>query len=282
MKKHQNGSTKTLGVLIIVAGLLMALYYGQKIFGNKTSEQPVANVEQPAQQPEVVPASDTAMNTQTQEVSPVSINIPTDKLSAVHGVGNESVLVPVPSQYTTKDELIHQDAYEPLMSLIAAAQADGINLTVVSAYRSYKRQKQIWENKWGGSANDDTEKALSILKWSSFPGTSRHHWGTEVDLNSVKLDYWDSAEGMAVYEWLTQNAPKFGFCQTYGPNRTKGYSEEAWHWSHIPTAQQYYDQIRHPEILALVTSQNVKGVEALRQLGTVQDYVTGISPCHPS
>lgn len=297
MKKYETGSVKTLGILIFLAGALMALYFGQKIFvGDQQSELADNTAQEPVAIGEIKTLDETAeQEPQTTQEQPVKTNAltadqtpttaapaPAGKLSEVHGVGNDHVLVGIPSQYTTKAEQVHKDVYDPLMQLIAAAKADGINLTVVSAYRSYKRQKQIWENKWGGTADNDTQKALDILKWSSFPGTSRHHWGTEIDFNSVALNYWNGKEGMRVHQWLVANAPNYGFCQTYGPNRTKGYSEEAWHWSHIPTAQHYFDQIRDPQTLALVTSQSVKGAAALRELGTVADYVTGISPCHPS
>ncbi|MFB6349697.1 M15 family metallopeptidase [Moraxella sp. ZJ142] len=174
---------------------------------------------------------------------------------------------------------IHREVYEPLMQMIAAARADGVRLSIVSAYRSYDHQRRIWERKWGNNANNDTKKALDILRWSSFPGTSRHHWGTDVDFNSVETGYWNSAEGKKVYRWLKQNAADFGFCQTYDSGRTQGYNEEPWHWSHLPTADKYYAQITNPAVLDIALTQKIKGAVAVRQLGVMMNYVTGINHC---
>ena len=66
-----------------------------------------------------------------------------------------------------------------------AALRDGIDLQLVSAYRSFDRQKYIWEDKYkrytaeGLSPKDAIER---ILQYSTIPGTSRHHWGTDIDV----------------------------------------------------------------------------------------------------
>lgn len=203
-----------------------------------------------------------------------------DKLGAVHGFGNESTLISIPSDYTTKNELVHQDVLIPLLELIKEAEHNGVRITVVSAYRSYERQKQIWENKWGDSDDMDVVRAEGILRYSSFPGTSRHHWGTDVDFNSVSLAYWQSEKGQEVYAWLKTNASRFGFCQVYNKGRKSGYEEEAWHWSHMPTAQGFYDGISQPSVLNVALTQEVKGASAVRQLAPkMMNYITDINTC---
>lgn len=229
-------------------------------------------------------------NTISQPITPTTLPQPptpsiepstvSGQLGAVHGVGNQDQLVALPSRLTQKDEYVHADAYQPLMAMIKHAEQDGIRLSVVSAYRSYDHQKRIWENKWGNADNADTQKALKILEYSSFPGTSRHHWGTDIDFNSVNLSYWQSDEGRRVHQWLSQNAPQYGFCQTYGYDRSGGYAVEDWHWSHMPTAEQFYHQINNPQVLAVATSQPVKGATAVRELNNqLFGYIQGISPC---
>ncbi len=76
-----------------------------------------------------------------------------------------------------------------------------------------------------------------ILLYSSMPGTSRHHWGTDFDINELKNSYYDKGDGKIVYTWLKQHAHKYGFCQPYTKGRKKGYEEEKWHWSYIPVAR---------------------------------------------
>ncbi|WP_241497984.1 M15 family metallopeptidase [Moraxella catarrhalis] len=204
-----------------------------------------------------------------------------DDRQEVHGVFDQSStkLKSIPKKYTLKPEKIHPEVYNSLIDMIDKAQKDNIKLSVVSAFRSYQRQKQIWENKWGNRPNDDINHAKNILKWSSFPGTSRHHWGTDVDFNSVETVYWKSKEGKKVYNWLQNNAPKFGFCQTYDDGRQHGYNSEPWHWSYMPVADRYLAQISNPTVLEVVLNQGVKGSEAVRQSDDLIKYVTSINAC---
>ncbi len=138
-----------------------------------------------------------------------------------------------------------------LLNRFAAAKVDGINLTIRSATRNFYDQKRIWENKWNGNTlveggqnlaetvTDHKERALIILKFSSMPGSSRHHWGTDIDINNFENSYFESGQGLKEYEWLVANAPTFGFCQPYtakDDKRPNGYNEEKWHWSYLPVA----------------------------------------------
>ena len=93
---------------------------------------------------------------------------------------------------------IHQLMLNDFLALSkAAAQAD-IELKIASGYRSFERQLLIWNNKFTGktaiknaigetvniSQLTDIEIIHAILLFSALPGTSRHHWGTDIDLNN--------------------------------------------------------------------------------------------------
>ncbi len=122
---------------------------------------------------------------------------------------------------------------------------------LVSAYRSFSDQKSIWENKFTGKKvmrepvkNKPPEEIVSlILEFSSAPGTSRHHWGTDIDINALENSYFESGgKGEKFYIWMKQNAYKYGFCQPYTSKNErggKGYNEEKWHWSYAPLANQF-------------------------------------------
>ncbi|HMR43740.1 MAG TPA: M15 family metallopeptidase, partial [Saprospiraceae bacterium] len=109
--------------------------------------------------------------------------------------------VKVDKKYADDDQkLLRKDAYEAFLKMREAALKDGIELKILSATRNFNRQKTIWEAKWNGSRlveNQDLSKtipnpekrALKILEYSSMPGTSRHHWGTDIDLNSLEPAY---------------------------------------------------------------------------------------------
>ncbi len=127
----------------------------------------------------------------------------------------------------------------------------GIPFWITSGIRSYWQQKAIWEAKWTGKRKVDGiklnkvknryKRAKKILKYSSMPGTSRHHWGTDFDLNILLNKYYTKGKGRILYLWLKKNMPKYGFCQVYNNNnRTQGYEEEKWHWSYIPIAKKLY------------------------------------------
>ncbi|MBL0082089.1 MAG: D-alanyl-D-alanine carboxypeptidase family protein [Saprospiraceae bacterium] len=93
---------------------------------------------------------------------------------------------------------------------------------------------------------DELLRAKKILLYSSMPGTSRHHWGTDVDINAFENSWFVSGEGAKLYAWMESNASRYGFCQVYGPinsRRKQGYEEEKWHWSYLPIAQQIQEEV---------------------------------------
>lgn len=143
---------------------------------------------------------------------------------------------------------LRKDAYEAFKAMYEHAKRDGIQLQIRSATRNFYAQKGIWEAKWTGqrliesgenlaqSTPDPKERATKILRYSSMPGSSRHHWGTDVDLNNFENSWFAEGEGLKMYKWLVANAPSYGFCQPYTAGRPYGYWEERWHWSYTPVS----------------------------------------------
>jgi LAS superfamily LD-carboxypeptidase LdcB len=183
----------------------------------------------------------------------------------------------------------HKDAVAAFVRMAEAAAVNGYELKVVSAFRSFDDQKQIWEDKWNGktlvggkklpqSTPDPTARALKILEFSSMPGTSRHHWGTDFDLNSLNNSYFNTREGKRIYDWLTAHAAEYGFCQTYSAKsdgRT-GYEEEKWHWSYVPIASWYLKQ--YPIDVGYERLTGFEGAQAARAIDVIKNYVQGIDP----
>ena len=142
-----------------------------------------------------------------------------------------------------------------LQAMSAAAAADGLQLAVASAFRSYERQALIWNGKWDGSRpladgptpEDEQQRLHAILRWSALPGSSRHHWGTDVDLYASNLlpegcrlqlepwEYHGDGHQAALYHWLQQHAGRFGFFWPYDADRG-GVAVEPWHLSFAPDA----------------------------------------------
>lgn len=185
---------------------------------------------------------------------------------------------------------LHRETHAAFEKMWQAAKQDGISLTILSATRNFYYQKSIWEAKWNGQRNvegknlaqtvpDPAERALTILRYSSMPGTSRHHWGTDIDINSFNNSYFEQGKGKAEYEWLRANGPEYGFCQVYSPkgeDRPYGYEEEKWHWSYLPLADRYLKSYA-----ALVTPDMITGfagAEVAEEIQVIDRYVFGINP----
>jgi LAS superfamily LD-carboxypeptidase LdcB len=198
--------------------------------------------------------------------------------------------VEVESKYTKRfGQYVRKETYEAFVKMHEAASQAGIPLTIVSATRNFDYQRSIWERKWSGQIpvegkdlvqeiKDPVERAKIILKFSAMPGTSRHHWGTDIDLNALENKYFETKNGEKIYIWLKENASAYGFCQTYTPknsSRPSGYEEEKWHWSFIPLAKsflrQYIQKISYDDL------KGFKGSETAKALGVIENYVLSIN-----
>ncbi len=195
----------------------------------------------------------------------------------------------IPSEVANKEGMyMRKEALEAFQKMRKAAAQDGIALRIMSAARSFNHQKRIWEGKWNGNRlvegknmktafPEAAERARFIMKYSSMPGTSRHHWGTDIDINSFNPEYFNSGRGQKEYQWLIDNAHKYGYCQTYtekGKERPDGYEEEKWHWTYLPVAKPLLMFFKNN-----VTAADIKGFDGAGSIPfeEVQKYVFGIS-----
>ena len=164
------------------------------------------------------------------------------------------------------------EVYKAFNNMKEAAAKEGINIKVRSGFRSFNHQTWIWNWKWGLKSRikmTPKEKAVDILKYSSMPGTSRHHWGTEADINSLELEYWESEEGEKIYKWLCENAEQFGFFQPFKNNEGKGYLVEKWHWSYSAIATKFYTKylktIKYEDIKDFMGYEQAEELEILEK-----------------
>ncbi len=181
------------------------------------------------------------------------------------------------SRYTTKRSYLREEVYDAFKDMWKAAEDDGINLVIISATRNRTYQKGIWNRKWLTFGGDESDRAQRILQYSSMPGTSRHHWGTDFDLNALENSYFESGEGAKIYAWLQANAAKYGFYQPYtafNPYRDAGYREEKWHWSYFPTASKL--QRAYQQVIKYQDLQGFMGDEYAQKLEVINNYVMGV------
>jgi hypothetical protein len=197
----------------------------------------------------------------------------------------------VPERFTLQPGArLLKPVLEAFVKMAEAAEKDGIRLRVVSATRTFERQKEIWEDKWLGRRKVEgrnlheenvppVERARLIMRYSAMPGTSRHHWGTDVDINALEDSYFLSDQGKKEYAWLLSNAARYGFCQVYSARNTgrlTGYEEEKWHWSYMPLSSKilaYYNRIiRYKDL------QGFAGAEVAADVKALEHYVNGLNP----
>ncbi len=149
--------------------------------------------------------------------------------------------------------------------LQADARAAGFELAIASSYRDFDRQLAIFNGKARGerAVHDDAgapvdlaalpaeQRLFAILRFSALPGTSRHHWGTDLDVfdaAAVPEGYRVQLTPQEVYppgpfaplhEWLDARmaaGESHGFFRPYEQDRG-GIAPERWHLSYAPLAR---------------------------------------------
>lgn len=183
----------------------------------------------------------------------------------------------VPKKYTNKTIYLKSVVLDSFLKMNQQANKEGLNFIILSGTRNFREQKYIWERKWNNNQTKDAKKnALNILRYSSMPSTSRHHWGTDIDLNNLNNDYFSKGKGLKEYIWLVENAHKFGFFQPYTSkkNGRTGYNEEKWHWSFKSLSNKYLevynDSITYDDINGFLGHETAPGIDV------ISNYVNGI------
>lgn len=227
----------------------------------------------------------------TEEKKRIVENITKEYLMGKFDPSKDERFATIPATYSAKEETqyMRKEALESFKKMHDDAKKAGVNLKILSACRPFNIQKSIWEAKWQGKRKvggeyvsqsiPDKDKSLQILRWNSMPSTSRHHWGTDIDINAVEPAYFDKSPGKEEYAWLVANAHQYGFCQVYSPkgaDRPEGYEEEKWHWSYLPVAseliREYERSVKDSDISGFM------GSATAQEIGVVGKYVLGINP----
>ncbi len=234
--------------------------------------------------------SQETISTPIKSAPEVKKDIPIDFIMGKFNPEVDSKFVEIPLKYASNKGMYMQaEAYEAFERMAVAAKKDKIDFKIVSAARNFFRQKSIWEAKWHGTRKVNGKdlskslpaavpRALKILEYSSMPGTSRHHWGTDIDINNLENSYFEKGRGLKEYEWLTAHAEEYGFCQPYspiGPERPKGYFEEKWHWSYMPLSKLLTDAAEANLKNEMITG--FDGSETAVEIDVVKHFVLGIN-----
>ena len=188
----------------------------------------------------------------------------------------------VSSKYSSKTIYLRNEVLLKFDQMYNAALKDGIKLVIISGTRSFNHQKYIWDRKWAKNIQkmDSISAVKEIMKYSSMPSTSRHHWGTDIDLNNLENSYFEIGEGKKIFDWLVENAFKYGFHMTYdNQEETKrtGYKMEKWHWSYMPISEQFLIQFNE-----YINCENISSFKGSKfachpNVDVIKNFVNGIN-----
>lgn len=153
---------------------------------------------------------------------------------------------PIPEDYKINlvdvpgGEQVDERIYAPLMQMLEDAEKEGLGPTVVSGYRTQKKQQKLYDdkiNEYRRQGYSTDEATAMAQEWVAVPGTSEHQLGLAVDINGATYD---------IYLWLQENSYKYGFIFRYPGNKTDitGTAEEVWHYRYVgeAAAAEIYEQ----------------------------------------
>ncbi len=188
-----------------------------------------------------------------------------------------------------------EEAAVAFENMSQAAAQDSIIIQAVSSYRSFDRQLAIWNRKFTknealGLTPDQNIK--KITEYSTIPGTSRHHWGSDIDLiaaepkveGGVLLTRLFENEGpyAALKKWMDAHANSFGFYLVYTKeDKRGGFQYEPWHYSYLPTSKKYLEWYLNLELESILKDKNILGKEYFTEeymQHYLEEYILGISP----
>ena len=120
-------------------------------------------------------------------------------------------------------------AYDEFMNLWQAAYDAGYYLMVTSSYRNYEEQESIYNERKLSQGEKKADQTAAR------PGHSEHQTGLVVDMTSKSEPIESDFKESKTYNWLKENAYKYGFIERYPEGKTyiTGYEPESWHWRYV-------------------------------------------------
>ena len=265
MKKRSKYALTVAGVLAAIWAICLTtmMIYGlvtKNLVDKQKDEEPDGNV----LEDKTYTVEDYTYNTQLNETTKNAINSSSDKylelINKEHPVGEDysvAGLKTLDTKYTAGGKSIQLEmnaaiAAEALMAEMRAAGFDEVVIT--SAYRSYSYQKSLFDKYVADervkNPNLSDEQIKDIVRgYSAEPGYSEHHSGLVVDFYLPErmidlVNYGSETSGSKAdigfaeseeYEWLLENAHKFGFILRYPKDKVSetGYNYESWHFRFV-------------------------------------------------
>lgn len=124
--------------------------------------------------------------------------------------------------------------YPELQKMFNDARSAELSLFVAQGYRTEEEQQLLLDQKqeaYENEGNSPKEARKLAEQWVAVPGTSEHQIGIAVDINADT----EKSKAEDVYDWLADNAHKYGFINRYPADKTDitGISNEPWHYRYV-------------------------------------------------
>ena len=136
---------------------------------------------------------------------------------------------------TSSSKYLDSRIVEVFNNMCRAAAEEGVTIISISAYRSFDYQNTLFKNRVQRCINEDNlsreEAEIKAASIVARPGTSEHHLGLAVDINSVE----ESFANTSAFRWLQKNAEDFGFILRY-PKDKQDITKviyEPWHYRYV-------------------------------------------------
>ena len=240
-KKKINSSAVSVTVILGITVILLAVLGISSCIGGTGKDGEGAQSTTPQD------STDDGQGSETSE-SKQEINVPINHEDdwALYVVGNDD---PLPEDFTVNTKTVSGErelderCADYAIEMLKAAELDGIDLYVTSAYRSVQKQAENLESytnsliAQGWSAEEADAQAKKEI---ALPGCSEHNAGLAMDI--VSSDYWythtdldESFEELPHFDWLIDNSWKYGFVLSYpeGKEDITGFIYEPWHYRFV-------------------------------------------------
>lgn len=177
----------------------------------------------------------------------IALNAVAEEVDAVAAQPDEAWLLmlvnrdhPIPEDYVVGDlvelrggQKVDRRIYPDLQEMFDAARAEGVYPIVGSGFRTREKQQSLMDNKiasYREQGYDSTEAVELAEAWVAVPGTSEHEVGICADINATSGSTSDE-----VYQWLAENAWKYGFILRYPEDKTDVTKTiyEPWHYRYV-------------------------------------------------
>ena len=127
---------------------------------------------------------------------------------------------------------LHDAAAKSFLRMEADAKSDGVDFVVISGFRTISEQQELFFE----ISRQRNQTPAQRAKVSAPPGHSEHHTGYALDIGDGAMpsaNLSTSFEKTPAFQWLQNNAAKYGFEMSFPPNNPQGVMYEPWHWRFV-------------------------------------------------